>query len=427
MDLPNMYRIRQLLDAPQVKDIDAYLDRELAAVALGSRICRDARIGVTAGSRGVKDIGRILRHIVWFLKNNGAKPFLFPAMGSHGGGTAEGQLEVLRSLDITEETMGAPILSSMETVEIGQSSHGFPVYVDKCAAEADGIVVVNRVKPHTDFCGPIESGLMKMMAIGMGKWRGCVQIHKQAVNFGFSSVVPEYGEIVLGRLPILCGVGIVENAWDEIAEIRVVMPENLRCEEKRLLDRAKLLMARLPFDEFDVLVVDEMGKNISGTGMDTNIIGRIMSIGEKEPEKPKISRIVVLDLTEASHGNGSGIGLADFTTQRLVNKIDLHATAINTMTGNSPEKARVPIHFSTDREAVEAGLATIGIVSPSHARVVHIRNTLELVEMEVSESLLPEVKRKTSLVVVKKIGPMLFQDDGAIYRAPANGENIRRT
>lgn len=413
LNFPNMYRIRQLFDASRVDEIEAHLDRELART-VDSRIRPGSRVAITAGSRGVRDIDRILRHIVQFLKSRGAKPFLFPAMGSHGGGKADGQLEVLRSLNITEQSMGAPVLASMETVEIARSSHGFPVHVDKCAAEADGIVVVNRVKPHTDFSGPVESGLMKMMAIGMGKWNGCTHIHRQTVSFGYGPVIAEYGEIVLNRLPILCGVGIVENARDEIAEIRAVTPENLRAEEERLLILAKSLMARLPFDQIDVLVIDEMGKEISGTGMDTNVIGRIMFIGEKEPEKPRISRIVVLDLTEASHGNATGIGLADFTTRRLVDKINLRATAINTMTGNSPEKARIPIYFNTDSEAVEAALATIGIIPPGDARIVHIKNTLELAEMEISESMLPEVGRNGSIDILGAVGPIQFGVDGAI-------------
>jgi len=225
----------------------------------------------------------ILRRLVRVLKENSAKPFLIPTMGSHGGGTAEGQIEVLKSLNITEESIGAPIISSMDVVEIGRSRFGFSVMVDRHAAQADGIVVLNRIKPHTEFEGPIESGLMKMMAIGMGKHRGCLEVHKQTVNFGYREVIPEIGGVILKKLPVLFGLGIVENIYDETAIIRAVPSSRFLSEEKNLLAEAKRLMARLPFDKIDVLVVDKMGKNISGAGMDTNVIGRIMFIGEKNP------------------------------------------------------------------------------------------------------------------------------------------------
>jgi hypothetical protein len=268
----------------------------------------------------VANIDRILKHLVAALKDLGAKPFLIPTMGSHGGGTAQGQLEVLKSLNITEESIGAPIHSSMDVAEIGRSRFGFPVYVDKYALKADGIIVMNRIKPHTEFEGPIESGLMKMMAIGMGKHRGCFEVHKQTVKFGYREVIPEIGRMILSKLPVLFGVGVLENIYDETASIRAILPARFEEEETRLLARAKRLMARLPFESIDVLVVDEMGKNISGTGMDTNVVGRIMFIGEREPVRPKIIRIVVLDLTSESHGNAVGVGLADYTTQRLLAK-----------------------------------------------------------------------------------------------------------
>ncbi|MFH1480306.1 MAG: lactate racemase domain-containing protein, partial [Pseudomonadota bacterium] len=370
----------------------------------------------TAGSRGVANMALILRHLVRILTELGARPFLFPAMGSHGGGTAEGQLEVLRSLGITEESMGAPLISSMEVVEIGRSSFGFPVLVDRNAAEADGIVVVNRIKPHTEFEGPIESGLMKMMAIGMGKHRGCFEVHKQTVHYGYRKVIPEIGSVILEKLPVLFGVGIVENIYDATAIIKAVLPPQFLSEEKRLLAEAKRLMARLPFNKLDILIVDEMGKNISGTGIDSNVIGRIMFIGEKEPEYPQITRIAVLDLTEASHGNAVGIGLADYTTARLVGKIDQKATATNAITAMSPEKARIPIALATDKEAVEAALTTIGAVAPEKARVVHIKNTLEIFELDISEALLRETEGRKDLELMKRLGPLNFDDHGNLFK-----------
>ena len=412
MNYPEMYHVRQIFKAPKVDDIEEALSRELDSIQIRSRIRAGARIAITAGSRGVANIDRILRQVVRLLKEYGADPFLIPAMGSHGGGTAEGQMEVLRSLNITEDSIGAPIVSSMDVVEIGRSSFGFPVLVDKHAAEADGIVVVNRIKPHTDFEGPIESGLMKMMAIGMGKQKGCFEVHKQTVQFGYRQVIPEIGGVILEKLPVLFGVGIVENTYDETALIRAIPRSRFLEEEKKLLAEAKKLMARLPFDELDILIVDEMGKNISGTGMDTNVIGRIMFVGEKEPERPRITRIVVLALTEQSHGNAIGVGLADYTTKRLVEKIDHAVMATNAITAMSPEKGRIPIALETDREAVEAALTTIGAVEPEKARVVHIKNTLQIGELDVSEALLREVEGRKDLVVVDKLGPMSFDGEG---------------
>lgn len=408
MSYPNMYHICKVFDAPKVPNIEDTLSHELKAIQAAFLVKDGARIAITAGSRGIANIDRILRHLVQFLKKNSAEPFFIPAMGSHGGGTPEGQLEILKSLNITEDSMGAPILSSMEVVEIGKSSFGFPVLVDKHAAEADGIIVVNRVKPHTEFEGSIESGLMKMMAIGMGKHKGCIQVHKQTVNYGYREVIPEIGRVILEKLPILFGVALVENVYAETAIINAILPSRFLIEEKRLLVKAKELMARLPFDQVDVLIIDEMGKNISGTGMDTNIIGRIMFIGEKEPDHTKITRIAVLNLTEESHGSAIGIGLADYATRRLVNKIDHYATAINCMAANTPEKCRVPITLETDKEAVDAALNTVGAVDQDKARVVHIKNTLEIAEFDVSEALLEEAKGKESLRLEKELGPICF-------------------
>jgi hypothetical protein len=412
MNYPKMYHIRQVFDVPKVDNIEEELSKELESIQISSKIKPGAGIAITAGSRGVANIDRILRHLVRVLKENSAKPFLIPTMGSHGGGTAEGQVEVLKSLNVTEESVGAPIVSSMEVVEIGRSCFGFPVLVDKNAAEADGVIVVNRIKPHTEFEGPIESGLMKMMAIGIGKHKGCIQVHKQTVTYGYRKVIPEIGRVILENLPVLFGVALVENVYDETAIIRALPPTQFLIEEERLLAKAKTLMARLPFDKIHVLVVDKMGKNISGAGMDTNVIGRIMFIGEKEPENPKITRIVVLDLAEESHGNAIGVGLADYTTQRLVNNIDAEATAINSIAGMSPEKGRVPIALKTDREAFEAALTTIGAIDPKDARVVHIKNTLEIAELDISESLLEDMKGRKDLELIEELGPMPFDSDG---------------
>jgi hypothetical protein len=412
VDFPPMYRVRQVFEAPRVEDLELAIRRELESIRAKTLIRRGSRIAVTAGSRGITGIDRILRCLVAALKEMGAKPFLVPCMGSHGGGTAEGQIEVLESLGITETAIGAPIVSSVEVKEIGRSSYGFPVFVDRHAAEADGIVVVNRIKPHTEFEGPIESGLMKMMAIGMGKHRGCLEVHKQTVHYGYREVIPEIGRVILDRLPIVFGLAVVENVYDETALVRAILPGDFFKQEVQLLERAKQLMARLPFDRVDILIVDEMGKNISGTGMDSNVIGRIMFIGEPEPKQPKIIRIVVLDLTEASHGNAVGIGLADYTTRRLVTKMDQAVTATNAITAMTPEKGRIPIALKTDREAVNAAFTTIGAVEPRRARVVHIRNTLAIAEMDVAEVFLNEIAGRRDLEILREVGPLAFDQAG---------------
>lgn len=417
---PRMYHVRQVFDTPQITDIQATLFRELDSERIASLIQPGARIAVTAGSRGIANIVSILKYLVDFLRHHSADPFLVPAMGSHGGGTAQGQREILESLGITEEIVGAPIVSSMEVVEIGRSCYGFPVYADKHAAESDGIVLVNRVKPHTDFEGPVESGLMKMMAIGLGKHRGCLEVHRQTVHHGYSKVIPEIGSVFLENLPVLFGVGIVENAFDQTALIQATPASTLLETEKDLLVAAKRMMGKLPFDDLDVLIADEMGKNISGSGIDTNVIGRIMFIGEKEPERPRITRIVVLDLTPESHGNAAGIGLADYITQRLVDKLDRSAMAANVMAAMTPEKGRIPIALPSDNEAVSAALKTIGAVDSKEARLIHIRNTLQMGELDISEALLPEAQAREDLKVIREIGPLPFDKKGVLE--PVNFE-----
>jgi hypothetical protein len=416
MNYPKMYHVRQSLDVPKVERIEQTLDQAFQSIQGASLIKAGARIAITAGSRGIANIDVVLEHLVNILKAHSARPFLVPSMGSHGGGTAEGQVDVLKSLHITEGSVGAPILSSMEVVEIGRSRFGFPVLVDKHASEADGIVVVNRIKPHTEFEGPIESGLMKMMAIGLGKHKGCLEVHKQTVQYGYRDVIPEIGGMILEKLPVLFGVGLLENVYDETAVIRAILPSQFLEEEKKLLTQAKELMARLPFDQIDILLVDEMGKNISGTGMDTNVVGRIMFVGESEPEKPKITRIVVLDLAEESHGNAIGVGLADYTTQTLLGKIDAAATATNSIAGMTPEKGRTPLALATDKEAVDAAFTTIGAIKAEEARVVHIKNTLEIAELHVSESLLGELDGRSDLTLVKDLGSLAFDEAGGLQR-----------
>lgn len=390
MTFPKMTTLRQTLETPEIPDVATAVTAEMARLTADPRIKPGARIAVTAGSRGIAGIALILKSVLAALQAAGADPFLVPAMGSHGGGTVEGQVAVLDSLGITEARLGAPIRASMEVVEIGRSDFGYPVWVDRHAAGADGILVVNRIKPHTDFDGPVESGLMKMLGIGLGKHKGCLDVHRQTVQHGYREVIPAIGRRIIEQLPVIGGLGIVENCYDRTAFIKAFAANDMAAGEAELLIQAKRLMGRLPFEQLDLLIVDEMGKNISGTGMDTNVIGRIMFVGEPEPARPKITRIVVLGLTEASHGNAIGIGLADFTTQAVVAGLDLHAIQTNAIAAMTPEKGRIPIALPTDQDAVAAALTTIGAIAPEDARVVHIRNTLDLGTLSVSSALLKE-------------------------------------
>lgn len=397
---PNMYRIRQRFDGPAVQDIPATVAAELRRVDVVSLIKPGATVALTAGSRGIANIAMIIRATADYLKGIGARPFVIPAMGSHGGGTAEGQLDVLRHYGITEDSLGVPLHATMEVVQLGETPDGLPVWLDKYASEADHIGVINRVKPHTDFSGAIESGLLKMMTIGLGKYHGAQHYHRANVQYGYEHIIRTVGRTVLQQARIAFGLGVIENGYDQTAVIRAVRAPQFEETELELQALSKKLAARLPFDFLHLLIVEEMGKNISGAGMDTKVIGRIMNIIEPPPTHPRILRIYVRDLHDDSYGNATGVGLADFVSRRLVHKIDPRATYINCLTGLSPESARIPITLDTDREAVEAALGTIGMVKPEEARIVRLQNTLLLEELDVSEALLSEVRQRDTLEIL---------------------------
>ena len=406
MSLPRMYRIRQKLDPPVVADVAAAVRAEIAKLDLRGRLKPGGRVAVTGGSRGVANIAAILRATCDSLKTLGANPFIVPAMGSHGGGTAEGQREVLARYKVTPESMGVSILSSMETVEIGRMSWGLPVLVDRHATEADHIVLVNRVKPHTNFRCHVESGLMKMLVIGLGKHQGALLAHRAAVDIGLDRMVPEVGRYSLGKLPILFGLGTVENARHQTARVQAMLPEVLEETEARLLKEAWSLLGRIPFDFLHLLIVDEIGKEISGTGMDPNVIGRMYFHPNEEPKIPRYIRILVRDLTARTAGNAVGMGLADFGTRRLAGKVNFHYTYTNALTGLSTMRSKMPIIFETDREAIQGALKTIGLTDPPDAKVARIRNTLALEHLQVSEALLPEIRERSDLEILD--GPFEF-------------------
>ena len=411
-NLPKIFKIRQKIEAPRLENIEKKVNELLDQFQSSKKVKKGERIGLTAGSRGIKDKPKVLKTIIEHLKDLGAFPFVVPCMGSHGGATAEGQIEVLESLGITEKSVGAPILSSVEVEEIGRTKFGTPVLVDKNLLGADKIIVVNRIKPHTDFEGEIESGLVKMMAIGMAKPRGALMVHRLTIKHGFPAVLAEVGSILLNKPPIFFGVGIIENQYDETAFIDLLKPEEIVEKEKVLLKKAKELIPFLPFNQIDILIIDEMGKDISGAGMDTNVIGRNLFIGGTKSNKPKITRIFVRDITEESHGNATGIGMADYTTKRLVDKMDYASTRINVTTGMSPENGRVPIFFETDREALSIAHYNSGVFDPQDLRILWIKNTLEIEYLYASEVFLNQARSNPRLKILSEPFDFPFDQDG---------------
>jgi hypothetical protein len=389
VQFPQMVRVAQRWATPGRCDVDAEIRRQFDAPEVARRIPRGGTVAVAVGSRGVAEIDRIAAAVVQALSRHGARPFVFPGMGSHGGATAEGQVEVLAALGVTEARVGAPVVSSMDVVELGHLADGSGVYWDRRAHAADAVVVIGRVKPHTLFRGPFESGLIKMAVIGAGKQRGAMSIHATGPQ-DLGPRLREAWEIVRARTPIMCGVAVVEDAYDVPVEIAVVPAEAFIDREPVLLTRARSLMASLPVRDIDVLIVQEIGKNISGDGMDPNITGRYLS--PHVTGGPTVRRIAVLDLTEETHGNATGVGMADFISQRVVDKIDLEPTYMNGITAAITEGSRLPMILLTDRDAVSTAMLTTQRPAEGDARIVYIRNTLALGEVAVSTALVPHLE-----------------------------------
>lgn len=411
---PPLLLVRQNVDASRVPDVAQAT--AMALEVLRGRISPGMTVAITAGSRGIHDKPAVVRAAGQWLRSAGAQPFVVPAMGSHGGATAEGQLGVLAELGMTEASLGMPIRSTMETVDLGPVLDGPTAYLDRNAAAADAILVVNRVKAHTDFKDDVESGLAKITAIGLGKQGGAAGIHLYGpANLG--TWIPRVARRIIDTGKVLGGIAIIENAHHRAAAIEFVEPHDIGGGgEMRLLRQAKSLMATLPFERIDVAVVDVMGKNKSGSGMDTNVIGRMMIRGSAEFERPQITNIVVLDISDESHGNAVGLGLADFIPFRVVEKIDLRSTYINAMTSGlgGPQRAQIPIALSTDRDAIAAAILTCGRADLEHARVARVRDTLDLSELLVSASLRDEVEANPRLEIVGGPAVMSFDDDGRI-------------
>lgn len=399
--LPRMFRLRQTFAGPRLDDIPAAVRSALAPLNLGQRIKAGQSVALTAGSRGIANIPLILKSVVQFVKDLGAEPFLVPAMGSHGGGTAAGQREVLESYGITESFVGAPIRASMDVVSLGSTPEGYPVVLDKIASQANHIGVVARIKPHTNYHGPIESGWMKMMMIGLGKHVGAANAHRILLEQPYDGVVRSIGKVVRARSPIAFGVGTVENSYDDTALIDAALPADFEAVEEKLLVKARDWLPRLPFNQADLLIIDEIGKEISGSGMDTNVVGRKRAFKMKPPEnQPTMRFIFIRGLSAHTHGNAAGVGMADFVSTRLVKSMNYEATVINCLTSGYPEGANLPVHLDSDRKVIDAALAILGTRQPEQARIIHIRNTLALENVEVSQPCLETLSPTTTFQAV---------------------------
>ncbi|HET7825170.1 MAG TPA: lactate racemase domain-containing protein [Anaeromyxobacter sp.] len=416
--LPRIAPVRQRFSAPELRDVAAAVGEELGRPGVGDAVRPGMRIAVAVGSRGVARIADITAAIVAELRARGATPFVVPAMGSHGGATAAGQLDVLARLGVTERSAGCEIRSSMEVVEIGRLANGLPVFMDRNAHEADGVVPVNRVKPHTSFRGPSESGLVKMIAIGLGKQRGADACH--ALGFAhMAEHVVAMAEVALATERIPFGVAVVENPEDRPMKIAAVPAREIVARDRELLALAWANMPRIPFDPMDVLVVDRIGKEFSGTGMDPNLVGRYTT--PYASGGPRIEKIAVLDVTDATHGNGLGIGLADFTTRRLVDRLDLDAMYANALTSTVVVPVRIPATLPTEKEAIQAAVKTCGAKDRARARLVRVRNTLHLGALWVSEALLAEARANPDLTVRGEPEPMRFDEAGRLANAWEDG------
>ena len=408
-----MATIRQHFSGGCVEDVVATVREQLLQADLQSAIAPGARIAVSSGSRGIGNIVQITRAVVDCIKEAGGAPFILPAMGSHGGATADGQKQVLAGYGITEESMGAPVEATMEVIQVDQLEDGTPVLVNKLALEADGVVLVNRVKPHTSFRGTFESGLMKMMTIGLGSHKGASMAHAQGAQ-GLARLIPAWGKVILEKAPIAMGVAILENAYEQTARIVTLRPEEFESREPQLLAEARQAMPGLLVHNIDLLIVDQIGKDISGTAMDTNIIGRMMLPGVEEPEEPGVSRIVVLDLTDKTHGNANGVGLADIITRRLFERIDFEATYANVFTSTFLNRANIPVIMETDRRAIEAALEVLHLEETARARIVRIKNTLELAQIQISVPLLEEFADHPHIEPLGEPQPLIFAEDGTL-------------
>ena len=413
VQLPSFFRIRQKFPRPIVSDLHSVVNRGLTQAGLPQRITEGQSVAITAGSRGIANIAAITRHCVDFCKGLGAKPFIVPAMGSHGGATAEGQRDVLARYGITPETMGCEIRSSMEVIEVCRAPEGFIVHFDRHASTADHVLVVNRVKSHTRFCGPVESGLMKMMLIGLGKQHGALVYHRAIMNYSFDQIVRAVARETIERCRIVGGLAILENGYEETAEIVGIAPREIEQIEPTLLKKVQSWAPRLPSDKLELLVVDRIGKEISGSGMDTNVIGRKFNDhAATGDERPDIHNIYIRGLTHATHGNATGLGIAELCHRRLVDNMDRPSTQMNCLTAGHVTAAMIPIDFSNDRDALAAAVGMAGMLTPDQVPAMWIQDTLHIEEIECSQVLMPQLSQLEQVEIIREATPLAFDSAG---------------
>ena len=408
-----MRMVHQRFQVPPAVDVLKEMEREWTRLKDKLSLPKGGKVAVGVGSRGIANLALVVRDVVARLKESGCRPFVTPAMGSHGGATAEGQKEVLRLRGITEKSIGAPVEATMEVVSMGELD-GIPLFLDRLACEADGIVLINRIKPHTNFIGPTESGLIKMIAIGLGNQKGAEHYHRLSLIRDQFTIISTAGKALLNRSKVLFGVGLLENQDHQTCLLKMAPAQEIESMETELLKKAREVLPLLPLDEIDLLIVDEMGKDISGEGIDPNIVGRdVCAYGVKRP-LPRITRIFVRDLTERTEGSAVGIGQADFTTRRLVNKIDFAATAVNCLTACCPEAGKIPLTYESDQEAIAAALMTLRPYDLEELRIVHIKNTLELTSLAMSVGCVPLLDLDGTLVIEEGAFDLEFDDSGSL-------------
>lgn len=412
IDYPKMYRIRQRFDAGCIADIPKAVQHEFARNNLSRKVTPGENVAVAVGSRGIHNLPAVVAATVECLKDLGLKPFIIPAMGSHGGATAEGQEEILNHLGISEATMHVPVVSRMDVISLGRLDNGAEVFASKDAAQADHLVLINRVKPHTAFRSDVESGLCKMLAVGCGKHEGALNMHK----FGLGASIKPAAEVILGKIPVLCGLAILENSLDLTHTIKMALPEEFIEVDRRLLEASRKLLPRIPVEELEILIVNEMGKNISGGGIDPNVIGFWRREGG--PRTPDYRTVILLDITEQSHGNGLGIGMADLTTERVMAKVDAKATYTNALTTGIWAAARFPITLRDDRAVLDAAL--VHARDLSRVRMARIANTLNLETLWVTGEVLKELREKDGIEVDETPISITFDSDGrmALFETP---------
>jgi Lactate racemase N-terminal domain len=411
-NLPKFFRVRQSFVRPKLADLTTEVVNQLSSSGVQTRVAPGQSVAITVGSRGVANIAKIAKACVGFFQQMGAKPFIVPAMGSHGGATPEGQLQVLESYGVTEAYLDCPVRSSMEVVEVCRAAEGFPVYFDRIASQADHVLVINRVKPHTRFAGDIESGLMKMMLIGLGKQKGAEVYHRVIMNYSFDQIVRSVSRRVIEHCKVVGGLAILENAYEETAQIVGLRPEEIEAREPELLRQVKHWMPKLPFESAEILIVDRIGKDISGTGMDTNVVGRKRNDHGSPDELPFIHHIYIRGLTEATHGNATGLGMAEMCHRRVIETMDMQLMRMNCVTAGHITAAMVPLDFVNDAEALRIGCQLAGYIEPQEVSAMWIADTLHLEDIECSQAYWDQARQRSDLNILTEPTDLTFNAHG---------------